>query len=581
MLETPRSPIPVRAEGHRFWRLTSAYFNSEERWSARGLLALCVLLNLATVVCAVQYNHWYQLFFNALERRSQQDFWYQLMRFGVIALLNVAAVGYRIYFTQILELRWRQWLTHWYLTIWLRDRTYYWLEVTPGTDNPDQRIADDLRQYIDGALGLSLGFLNAAVSLVSFVIILWSISGSLNFTVGRYEFAISGYMVWAALLYATIGSVLTHRIGQPMVRLNVDQQRHEADFRFALQRLRENAEGVALYGGEASEKISLTRRFAQVLGNFRALVGAQKRLNWLTSGYGQLAAVFPFLVASPRFFAHALTLGGLMQITDSFERVRVSLSWFIENYAGIASWRASVQRLLSFDEAIDAVRANQLVNAGIRLKDSSVSEIQLQDFGLALPNGRVIFGGVDFALKQGDRIMLTGPSGSGKSTLFRAIAGIWAFGRGSVCRPAQAQILFLPQKPYLPIASLREAVAYPSEGTAFADSAIMNALQLCRLPELEQRLDEVQHWAQQLSPGEQQRLAFARALLHKPDWLFLDEATSALDEDAEREMYRLIHEYLPNTAVMSIAHRLAVLRYHDRHLDFQSGLRSLDQEIAA
>jgi putative ATP-binding cassette transporter len=581
MADARRGPTAERSTGAHLWQLTSAYFNSEERWSARGLLATCILLNLATVVCAVQYNHWYQLFFNALERKSQADFWYQLLRFGVIASLNVAAVAYRIYFTQILELRWRRWLTHWYLNAWLRQRAYYWLELNRGTDNPDQRIADDLRQFISGSLGLTLGLLNAVVSLFSFVIILWGISGPLEFTLAGQAFAVSGYMVWAALLYAAVGSALTHRIGSPLIGLNVDQQRREADFRFALQRLRENAEGVALYGGEASEESRLRAHLALVLGNFRALVGAQKRLNWLTSGYGQVAAVFPFLVAAPRFFAGAITLGGLMQITDSFERVRISLSWFIENYAGIASWRASVERLLRFDEAMVRVALRLHSNGGIRAEESTVNQIVLRDFELALPNGQQIAGGVNFVVQPGDRIMVSGRSGTGKSTLLRAIAGIWPFGNGAIQRPSGARMLFLPQTSYLPIGSMRQVVAYPAGDGVFSDAAVSAVLELCRLPQLAQRLDEVQHWAQQLSPGEQQRLAFARALLHKPDWLFLDEATAALDEDTEQEMYRLLQEHLPHSAIVSIAHRQAVLRYHHREFDFQSGLREPILELAA
>jgi putative ATP-binding cassette transporter len=560
--------------------LTLPYFNSEERWSARGLLAATVMLNLATVVFAVLYNDWYRLFYNALQERSEPQFWEQLLHFAGIALGSVVCVAYRVYLVQILEMRWRRWLTDDFVERWLGNRVYYWMEMSKETDNPDQRICEDLKHFVDGLIGLGLGFLNALATLVSFLVILWTLSGSLSMVLWGRQITVPGYMVWAALVYAIGGSLLTHRIGRPLIGLSTIQAGFEADLRFRLQRLRENAEGVALYAGERSEQITLSRQLVDITGNWNMLARAQKRLNWASSSYVQIGLIFPFLTAAHRFFTGGINLGGLIQITDSFEKLRAALSWFIDNYATIANWRACVDRLLAFQGNLDAVLEGQDGLAGIHLQDAGC-DIQLQGCELALPDGRVVLRRVDFIVKPGDRIMVSGPSGSGKSTLFRAIAGIWPFGRGSILRPEHAQILFLPQKPYLPIASLREVVAYPSEAAAFTDAAMVEILQLCRLPELVSRLAEVQHWAQQLSPGEQQRLAFARALLHKPEWLFLDEATSALDEDTEHEMYRLLHEHLQGTAIVSIAHRLAVQKYHDRRLDLEASTPAALNALAA
>ena len=559
-----------RAFAAELLALTLPYFNSEERWSARGLLVATVGLNLATVVFAVLYNEWYQLFYNALQARSEAQFWRQLLHFAEIALGNVICIAYRVYLVQILEMRWRHWLTNEFVKRWLGKRIYYWMEMSTEKDNPDQRICEDLKHFVDGLIGLGLGFLTAVATLVSFLVILWTISGSLTIDVWGTHITIPGYMVWAALVYAIGGSLLTHHVGRPLIGLSTIQAGFEAGLRSRLLRLRENAEGVALYAGEVSEQRTLQRQMVDIADNWESLANAQKRLNWVSSAYVQIGLIFPFLTAAHRFFAGGINLGGLIQITDSFEKLRAALSWFIDNYATIANWRASVNRILVFQQRMESVVEGQHGLSGIQMEDCACDEIRLKDCTLALPDGRVIVNSIDFVVKRGDRIMVSGPSGTGKSTLFRAIAGIWPFGRGAVQRPDRAKLLFLPQKPYLPIGSLRETVAYPSEGSKFSDAEMAEVLQLCRLPELVHRLDEVQPWAQQLSPGEQQRLAFARALLHKPDWLFLDEATSALDDGTEEEMYRLLHAHLPEGAVVSIAHRAAVQQYHDRRLDLDS-----------
>ncbi len=549
------------------WRLAGPYWSAEEKWSARALLALIVALNLGQVYLAVLFNEWYQLFYNALEQKNMAAFWTQIGRFSWLAVANIVVAVYRIYLQQALEMRWRRWLNQQYLTAWLGERVYYRMELQRRlTDNPDQRISEDLKLFTAGTLDLTLGLLNALVTLFSFVTILWGISGPLSFDFDGRQWTIPGYMVFAAVLYALAGSWLAHRIGRPLVGLNFQQQRYEADYRFSLVRLRENAEGVALYRGEDTEQQGLLQRFGGILGNWWALIKANKRLTWFTAGYTQIALIFPFVVAAPRYFSGAITLGTLMQIGNTFDKVRESLSWFVDSYGAIAAWKASVDRLLDFRAAIDAAAAAQRRHDGMRIEDTDSPDLELRDLELALPDGRVIVRAKESKITSGERVLLTGASGSGKSTVFRAVAGIWPFGRGTVARPGGKRVLFLPQKPYLPITSLRGAVAYPADAGAFGEARVREALRLCGLEKFLPRLDEEAHWGQQLSPGEQQRLAFARALLHEPDWLYLDEATSAVDEAGEQALYALLRERLPHTTVVSIAHRPTVAKYHDARL---------------
>src|SRR5262245_37603661 len=544
-------------------QLLLPYWRSEERRSALGLLAAVVVLNLGAVYVLVLLNAWNRTFYDALEQRDAAAFGHQLARFCLLAAAFIAMTVYRQYLTQLLEMRWRRWLTGHFLGAWLDGRAYYRLEHA---DNPDQRIAEDLRAVASDTLSLGFGLLDAVVTLVSFVGILWTLSGPLVIPIGDTPLTIPAYLVWAAILYAIAGSVLTHRIGRPLVGLRASQQRCEADFRFALVRLRENAEEVALYGGEQHERRALGARFVAIVQNWWGLVRAQKRLTWFTAGYGQAAHVFPILMAAPRYFAGAIQLGGLMQIASAFGRVQDALSWFVDSYARLADWKASVGRVLVFMERMEIARAAPDAGGGIRAVSGREDEIALEGLDLVLPCGSTLARGADVVIRRGERVLLAGPSGSGKSTLFRAVAGLWRHGRGAIRRPAAGRMLFLPQRPYLPIGSLPAAVAYPSQPETFDDASIVAALQRCRLDQLAERLDEVQHWAQVLSPGEQQLVALARAFLHAPDWLFLDEATASLDEDTERHVYRELAAALPDTTIVSIAHRPGVAAYHERHL---------------
>jgi putative ATP-binding cassette transporter len=547
------------------WTLIRPYWFSEDRWAGRGLLLVVVVLNLFIVYINVLLSKWYNLFYNSLQDKDFAAFGSLLIRFSWLAGFYIVAVVYQIYLNQMLQIRWRRWLTERYLGAWLTDGAYYRMQLTSGeTDNPDQRISDDLRLFVTGALSLSIGGMRAVVTLVSFLGILWGLSGSVTLPIGA-GVTLPGYMVWAALAYAIAGTWLTNLIGRPLVRLNFNQQRYEADFRFSLVRFRENTEGVALYKGEADEMRSFRERFGSVVRNWWDIMRQQKRLTWFTSGYGQAAIIFPILVAAPRYFRGEIPLGALMQTSQAFGQVQDSLSFIITSYTDIAEWRAVVLRLLGFERALARVRADAAVE-GVRHGTGAAGALSLDRVNLALPGGRSLMEGVSFDIQPGDTTLISGPSGAGKSTLFRAIAGIWPFGRGEIRLPRDGRVLFLPQKPYLPIGTLREVVSYPTPPAGLSDGALREALQVVGLPELATRLDETAHWALALSPGEQQRIAFARALVQRPDWLFLDEATSAVDEETEARLYSLLRERLPGTTVVSVGHRSTLRAFHTRRL---------------
>ncbi len=554
------------------WRLARPFFWSEEKWAARGLLLLIIVLNLTLVGANVVLNYWNGAFYDSLQNKNwglfiQLLFTYRtgedgfLPGFVPIVAIYIPIAIYRTWLNQLLQIRWRRWLTDHLLTDWLSDRAYYTIGLTTdpaglGTDNPDQRIADDLRKYVEDTLRLGLGLLSNAVNLFNFALILWTLSGAVTLL----GITIPGYMLWAAILYAAVGSVLTHQVGRPLAKLFFQQERAEADFRFSLVRLRENTEGVALYGGERAEKAGLIDRFAAIFLNWRAIMQRQKLLNALTAGYEQAASIFPIVVAAPRYFSGAIQLGGLMRTAGAFGRVQGSLSWFIDVYPDLAAWRATVARLAGFQRAI--VVARGLADHGARLQSGSGDGIAAANLTLALPDGTPLLAHSGMLFPKGQSTAISGRSGSGKSTLFRAIAGIWPYGGGSVERPP-GRYLFLPQRPYIPLGTLRHALTYPSADSSFGDDAVRQALDAAGLAPLAAHLDDNQSWAQRLSGGEQQRLAIARALLLRPDWLFMDEATANLDPEAESELYATLHQQLPDTTIISIAHRPAVAALHD------------------
>ena len=550
------------------WRLASPFFRSEERWAARLLLGSIIAMNLFLVGLNVVLNYWNRAFFDSLQSKDWQSFINLLLTyrggeagfmpgFVPIVLVYIPIAIYRTYLRQLLQIRWRRWMVDRMVGDYLAGRAFYTLSVTAhgNSDNPDQRIADDSKSFVDDTLTLGLDLLSNVVSVFNFAVILYGLSGIITLA----GIPIPGYMLWVAILYAALGSWLTHLIGRPLAGLEFGQQRAEADFRFALVRLRENTEGIALMGGEAAERAGLTARFTAIVGNWMLLIKRRKLVNSLIYGYSQVAGIFPFVAASPRYFAGEVTFGVLTQVSGAFSQVQDSLSWFINQYQSLAGWRATVARLAGFQDAVAAAHAASA--AGPRVEHGG-DAAALDGVTVRLPDGSKLLDGTGIAFPAGRSTVITGRSGGGKSTLFRALAGIWPFGNGTVRQP-DGSSLFLPQRPYIPLGPLRLAICFPRPADSIPDAEIRQALSDVGLGSLAAQLDQDEPWAQRLSGGEQQRLAIARALLLRPDWLFMDEATASLDPDAEGELYGMLRRRLPGTTIVSIAHRPAVAAFHD------------------
>ena len=550
------------------WRLARPYFFSEDRWAGRVLLGTVIAIELSVVAINVMLNQWNNRFYNALQERNWDAFIYELGFFCVLAAIYIVLAVYQLYLNQWLQIRWRRWMTRHYLDHWLAGANHYRMQLLgDAADNPDQRIAEDINMFIDRTLAISVGLLSAIVTLVSFVVILWTLSAAAPLHLFGASFTIPGYLVWAALLYAAVGTTLTHLIGWPLVSLNFRQQRFEADFRFNLVRVRENSEQIALLGGETAERERLLDRFGYVVGNFLLIMQRTKKLTFLTSGYTQISIVFPFIVISPAYFAGAVQLGGLMQTASAFTSVQTALSFFVNAYRSLAEWRAVVARLDGFNIAAERARAAATAPQAITVSPREGRDrVEIDDLLVRLPQGTPLVAADDIAIAAGERVLLTGPSGSGKSTLFRAIAGTWPFGAGTIRVPKGAKLMALPQRPYFPIGTLTAAVTYPDEPGTFDAEALSEVISAVGLPALAGRMTEEAHWNRMLSLGEQQRLGIARAILQAPDYLFLDEATASLDEPAEAALYRLLNARLKRTTIVSIGHRSTLAAFHRRGL---------------
>ena len=551
------------------WRLSTPYFRSDERWSGRILLGAVIAIELATVAIYVILNQWYNRFYNTLQDRNWDAFVSAILFFCVLAAVFTILSVYQLYLNQWLQIRWRRWMTQTYLSQWLNSANHYRMQLLgDAADNPDQRIAEDLQLFVQYTLSISIGLLNSIVTLGSFVVILWTLSAAAPLHLFGANFDIPGYLVWAALIYAVIGTALTHLIGWRLIPLNFQQQRFEADFRYNLVRTRENAEQIAALGGEAAEREHHLGRFGSVVANWLALMQRQKQLTFFTQSYSQASVIFPYVIVSPAYFSGAVQLGGLMQTASAFNSVQSALSYFITAYRQIAEWRAVIERLNGFEQAIAAGRAAAItppvveVVSGERGRAFTINGLKVR-----LAGGEPIVDAEYIVFPAGVSVLVTGPSGSGKSTLFRAIAGIWPFGSGRVMVPEGAKVMLLPQKPYFPLTTLTEAIGYPAEAGTFDGGSVAEAIVAVGLPELVERLEEEAHWNRILSLGEQQRLAIARVLLHAPDYLFLDEATASLDEPAEAILYRLLQDRLKGMTIISIGHRSTLGAFHHRRVE--------------
>jgi vitamin B12/bleomycin/antimicrobial peptide transport system ATP-binding/permease protein len=557
----------IRSTLATVWRIAAPYFRSEDKWAGCGLLAAVIAIELALVANSVLFNQWRNRFYNALQEKDWDGFVRETIVFCVLAAVLVVLQVYSLYLNQWLQIRWRNWMTTKYLGEWLHDADHYRMQLQgDAADNPDQRIADDVKMFVDSTLSLSVGLLNAVVTLASFVIILWGLSAVAPLHAFGIDFAIPGYLVWGALIYAIFGTALTQWIGSPLVNLDFQQQRLEADFRFNLVRVRENSEQIALLKGEPAERQRLSERFSRVVGNWYRIMSRTKRLTAFTQSFGQAAVIFPVILVTPAYFANKIQLGALQQAMEAFGNVQQALSYFVDAYRSLAEWRAVVARLDGFETAISGAATLATSPDSIGKLSAPGGEIDLHELLVRLPNGTPLVSANNFNLRAGERTLVTGPSGAGKSTLFRAIAGIWPFGSGSIAIPANATLMMLPQRPYFPIGTLQAAIVYPAEASAFSSDHVRDALIEVGLSQLATRLEEEAHWNRMLSLGEQQRLGLARALLHGPQYLFLDEATASLDEASEAALYRLLEDKLPATTIVSIGHRSTLEAFHQRNV---------------
>lgn len=546
-----------------FWQLFKGYWSSPEKWKARGLLASVIALNLIMVYLLVQINDWYRVFYDALQAYDWDSFWPLIGKFTGLAFLYIVIAVYAVYLRQMLTINWRTWMTEQYLSRWMRGQVYYRLQVLRSdTDNPDQRISEDINQFVSLTLTLLVGILKQLTTLGAFAVVLWNLSGVITVPIGGTEFTVYGYMFWLSLLYSGLGTYFVHVVGKKLIRLNFDQQRYEADFRFSMMRVRENSESIAFYRGEMAEGVGFKERFANVIKNYWGLMRRTKLLNFYVNGYGQLAIIFPLIMAAPRYYAGEMALGGLMQTLSAFGRVQDALSFFVDSYSSIAELAAVIQRLSGFTAHMEE---SARVTSDIVRSEGSDKALALQKLSIDLPDGTVLLSACTLSLPAGSHVLVTGASGAGKSTLLRALAGIWPYGSGTINLPQGAKRLFLPQRPYLVLGSLRRALSYPRTAAA-SDEEIARILKRVGMDHFAARLDDVDDWSRILSLGEQQRLAFARILLIRPDWIFLDEATSALDEPRERALYELLHQELPAASMISVGHRSTLFALHDTEL---------------
>lgn len=568
-IELAKTEQLLKQQHYSAWQLIKLYWQSSQRKSAWLFAVLILVMTVTLVGFDVAFTYWFNYFYDALQAYKADAVFKLVGVFCVLAFFWIVLQVYRYYVTQLFSLRWRRWLTNQFVNCWMEKRGYYHLEnFESGTDNPDQRIQEDIGGIVSSTVSLTVGFVNALTTFPAFVYILWTLSGVLTFNLGFFGTVhIYGYLVWVGLLYNLIGTLITFKLGYPLVNLNFEQQRREATFRYAAIDLRSHAEHVALYRGEHHQKMILGDLFKNVLDNWYQIILRQKLVLWFTSGFNQTAVLLPLLAALPNYFRHVFKLGGLMQSLRAFTSVQDSLSYLVNSYTSIAEWRAIARRLTSFLNHLSDIQMDAVRHDGVVTSNEPANDIVTHALTIETPDGDMLLENVNQTFRHGNSYVIKGESGLGKSTFIRTLAGIWPYASGEIIFPKDKKIMFLPQKAYMPFGTLAEAVLFPDRHQMELRNQLKAVLHDCHLDNLVPHLDEVAPWSEKLSPGELQRVAFARVLLHKPDWVFLDESTSMLDMANEKHLYKLLQEKLPNCTIVSVGHHPSVDQFHDHIVD--------------
>jgi putative ATP-binding cassette transporter len=536
------------------------------------IFAATIIVTIGNMVGQVWLNEWNGRFFDALARKELSNFLQLLWTFLVIVAALLTLTVAQTFLQERLKIRLREWIARHLLVAWLKPMRIYQLSFAGLYGrNPDQRLQEDTRLLGDYTADLGCGLVYSLLQIAAFVGVLWALSAQVAFDLAGHHVAIPGYMVWCALAYALIGSGLTWLVGRPLIALNAERYAREADFRFALVRVNESGESIALHAGEEDEHRHLEGSLAAVIDAMRRISSSLAHLTWITAGTGWLSIVVPILVAAPAYFGGTLSLGGLIMVAGAFSQVQWAMRWFVDNFSRLADWRAAIHRVARFREALDDLPAIEEGASEIKRALHPEGNLAFEGVRILLPDGHIIIEEATASFMPGDRVLIVGETGAGKSTLFRAVAGLWPWGSGTILTPPPERMAFLPQRPYLPLGTLRNAATYPSPPEAFSDADVRRALERCDLGNLLPKLDLEERWDRELSLGEQERIAFARLLLHKPSWVFLDEATAALDEDSQRHIMGLFDVELKNTTVLSIGHRPDLAVYHTRTLQLIHG----------
>lgn len=528
------------------------------------MLIAIIAMNLSMVYISVQLTHWYNDFYTLMQEGQYDRFFSLIGKFSAMAFIFIIIAVYMFYLRQLLTIKWRTWMTDRYLERWMSNQVYYRMKVLDSDlDNPDQRIATDIGNFISYVMTIGIDLINQIVTLLAFITVLWNLSGVLDFSLFGREMHIPGYMVYVSVLYSAVGTVFVTIVGKKLVRLNFIQEKVEADFRFSMIRVRENAESIAFYKGEKPEIGNFKDAFSYVIRNYRALMKQYLGLNYYMNGYAQLAIIFPMIMAAPQLFAGVMALGGFMEVLSAFGNVQDALSYIVTNFDSVSDLIATIQRLGGFIDHIEEVEGLPEKFNEVNAADETV---EFKNVNVMLPNGKVILPDFNFSLKKGESLLIAGESGCGKSTLLRVLAGIWPYGEGELRKPEAWKTLFLPQRPYLPLGSLIGAIYYPQEVPETISPEIVEMMERVGIDGLKDRLNDVDDWSRILSLGEQQRLQFLRIFLMKPDIIFLDESTSSLDEENEENAYQYLRERLPDAVVISVGHRKRLVEFHDRKI---------------